>query len=1024
MRIERVFLGWDGPLLPRAAAWLRERFHGEVSLGDVIVVIPGARAGRRLVAVLAEGAGEGVCVPPRVVQPRALVSLLRLRDPVRRVASEAERLLAWARAIEEERGRFDALPALESGRSTLMGRLGLARSFESLRGTIARSGIVEGSCFERAGAVASEIHPGDEERWGTLERLEVRTRSILSKRSLGFEEDVLPRLRESDRRPSAVVLLGVPELDGLSRAAILVMLEAKVPVVSLVGAPESDHSLFDEYGCVDAAHAQGWTERAIDLSRDGEDPVRVVKDQGEQAEGVLDTIDSLAGEAASSGIDLAADDVVVCAPSPEGSRHLEIEGLSRGVAFHDAAGVRLAHTLPVRLLEGLAAYAQSPTLEHLSSLVRHPDMERWLSNRLGSPGVDARGGTEMWLEALDRAVSRRPSVRIEARELAAEATDATRSDAVVLRALFRCVQDLVDVVMGSSPGGDGGGCNDVAGRMLVDEGNTSGTLGPRGGVEHSVRVSRETSATTTTIREWARRVWRVLGVVYASGYGREVHEDSHREISNDFADVTRAALDSIRGACEELVGIEEETNPTSAPRVGVAEGFGVALSLVRDRVVAEESTRESVDMIGWLELALDDAPTAIVLDLSEGVVPTRVAAHPLLPGRVRTRLGLETDESRAARDAYLLQWVARSRRLVRVFVPRRSARADAVTPSRLFFRGDDETLLRRVGLWTRDGSERSRPVVVGDGSRGVEARFEPVDVGVFRVPVTAFKDYLLSPRYFYYKHILGLREREEEGWEIGALGFGTMIHGAIEAISMMTEGDSLFEDRVGDALNAGLERWVRTHIGGHVPRPVELQLQAARQRLLAVAAWQAREAQAGWRVMHSEWKGVGDVLTRFEVEYLDRERGATPQSLLVTGRIDRVDVHAETGDIRVIDFKTGDKATTADSAHYKRMRGWIDLQLPLYVRGVAALYPKATIEAGYVCIPASVGGEDGDAVAFTPATWEKSSLAEAQARAQEISQAMVNGEFEEEGDVPTHAGASLVRLLGMFDRDDTDEVDE
>ncbi len=965
-----------------------------------------------------------MCVPPRVVQPGGLASLLRFREPVRRVASEAERLLAWARSIEVEKGVFEALPAMEAGRSTLTGRLGLGRSLESIRGTIARSGIVDGLCFERAGAAASEIHPGDEERWGVLERLEARTRSILSRRSLGFEEDVLPRLREAGRRPSAIVLIGVPELDGLSRAVLRVMLDAGVPVVSLVGAPQSESLLFDEHGCVDVNRADGWPEREIDLAREREDPVRVVKDQGEQAEGVLEVIEALAVAAASRGGTLAADEVVVCAPSPEGARHLEIVGLSRGVEFHDAAGVRLSRTLPMRLLEDLAAYAQSPTLEHLSSLVRHPDAERWLSKRLGSPAVDMRGGTEMWLEALDKAVSRRPSVRIEASELASGAASASRHESEVLRAVYQCVQDLVGVAMGLAGGGVDGEGNEEARTVPEAEVSTGGTPVPRERVDRAARVSVGFSAGSTTVGEWARRAWRVLGVVYASGFGRDTLADTQRATGEEFAEATRAALDAIRGACEELASIEMESDASKATRVGVVEGFGVVLSLVRDRVAAEEATRESVDMIGWLELALDDAPMAIILDLSEGVVPSRVAGHPLLPGRVRGRLGLETDESRAARDAYLLQWVARSRRLVRVFVPRRSARADAMTPSRLFFRGDDATLLRRVGVWTKDESEHPRPVVVGSGSRGVEARFEPVEVGVFRVPVTGFKDYLLSPRYFYYKHILGLREREEEGWEIGALGFGTMIHGAIEAISSMPEADRSHESFVGEAMHAGLEEWVRTHIGGRVPRPVELQLEAARRRLVAVAAWQAREAQAGWRVMHSEWKGVGNVLTRFEVEHRDRERGVTRRSLLVTGRIDRVDVHAETGDIRVIDFKTGDSASTADRAHYSRSRGWIDLQLPLYVRGVELLRPKGAIHAGYVCIPASVGGDEGGEVAFDVATWEKSSLGEAHARAQEIAQAMVNGEFEEEGDVPTHAGASLVRLLGMFDRDDTDDGDE
>ena len=71
-----IFLGWDGPILLRACAWLRERYEkdGVCDLGNVIAVLPGARAGRRLLELLV-GPG-GVVIPPAIVTAGKLPQLL------------------------------------------------------------------------------------------------------------------------------------------------------------------------------------------------------------------------------------------------------------------------------------------------------------------------------------------------------------------------------------------------------------------------------------------------------------------------------------------------------------------------------------------------------------------------------------------------------------------------------------------------------------------------------------------------------------------------------------------------------------------------------------------------------------------------------------------------------------------------------------------------------------------------------------------------------------------------------------
>ena len=77
MAADRRFLGWDKPLLAQAAACLLERYlgggpvDGPLDLGPgfdrVMVVVPGARAGRRLGELLADQPASRHLVPPSIV---------------------------------------------------------------------------------------------------------------------------------------------------------------------------------------------------------------------------------------------------------------------------------------------------------------------------------------------------------------------------------------------------------------------------------------------------------------------------------------------------------------------------------------------------------------------------------------------------------------------------------------------------------------------------------------------------------------------------------------------------------------------------------------------------------------------------------------------------------------------------------------------------------------------------------------------------------------------------------------------
>ena len=67
---ERVFLGWDGPFLPRAAEWLLARRD---ELPRWLLVVPTSQGGRRLREALAEMAG-GALLSPKIATPGSLLA--------------------------------------------------------------------------------------------------------------------------------------------------------------------------------------------------------------------------------------------------------------------------------------------------------------------------------------------------------------------------------------------------------------------------------------------------------------------------------------------------------------------------------------------------------------------------------------------------------------------------------------------------------------------------------------------------------------------------------------------------------------------------------------------------------------------------------------------------------------------------------------------------------------------------------------------------------------------------------------
>lgn len=386
-----------------------------------------------------------------------------------------------------------------------------------------------------------------------------------------------------------------------------------------------------------------------------------------------------------------------------------------------------------------------------------------------------------------------------------------------------------------------------------------------------------------------------------------------------------------------------------------AEWWELVLAKFGDSLRFEARPAGAVDLLGWLELLWEDAPHLVVTGLNDGRVPETVTGDAFLPEALRGRLGLKTNEARFARDAYLLAALAACRTTtgrLDLLVGKVSAAGDPLRPSRLLLACAEAELTRRVAALFRP-VEAARP---GLPWRRAWRLTPELVAPPTRVSVTAFRDYLRCRLRFYLKHALKMETIDPFKSELDALDFGTLCHDALEAMGKEPALRDCTDAAVlREFLLARVDRRARERYGAELTLPLIVQLESARQRLARAAEVQAQQRAAGWVIEHVERK--------FELVL-----GA----VTVSGKIDRIERHAETGAVRVIDYKTSDKGVAPIAAHVRSVRReetapewarftiggkelvWTDLQLPLYLEALAGEFGVAT-GAGYFNLPKAVG---------------------------------------------------------------------
>lgn len=903
MPVDRVFLGWDRPLLPSVADWLMARAP-DGDWADWVVVVPGRRAGRRLLEILIDrcGGDDACLVPPRIVTASTLADFLD--EPQGNPAPPLVQRMAWVHALQrmrpETRERF--LPQPPSA-DNLASWIVLARLLEDLHVELAGQGLGFDAVANRVPSAAK----GELARWRALAELQKAYLARL--REQGCVDRHAERRHATERVGPPVdrlVIAGLVELPAITRRLI----EQRVQACTvLLAAPETCRDHFDALGQL---IVERWVHVAAPIA---DEQIRLVGGPREQATATADALRGLDGR-------LSADQIAIGVLDPELAPFLEEELPGLGVRVRAAQAARLERSSPGLLLQSLEQYLRQPTFSRLAALARHPDMEALLDG----------GGRGDPITALDKLFGQR-----------------------LPRSLDDLEFDSTEPV---------GRVRDACDRLLL-----------------SLRGARPLAA-------WAEPLAHVLGAVFGQR-PRQRHAPDDQSIVE--------ACEHLRSALEALRSVDARTGEITA-----ADAIVWLLSEAGAQRLSPFPDDAAIDLVGWLDLVVDDAEAVILVGCNDEHVPERVPGSLFLSEGLRRRLSLPDNEHRLARDAYHLTAMAsRHGRTLRIIAGRVTAEGQPLRPSRLLLLDDAETVARRLMGLSRaddmppasDRDQASRPprrrvlapgqMRLFDGDEGVSRPLGPWLpstkglAALTELSVTAFRDYLGSPYRFYLKHMLKLAALDDEGAELDAAAYGSLVHEALQALQSLSHDQLCVREAVEEALDAELLHIARRRFGRQGPPALAVQIEQARQRLRAFARCQAEWARQGWRIHETEHE-------------FDRRRSLLDvdgEPLTLSAKADRIDFHPERKQWAILDYKTGDKAKTPQEKHLDR-EGWIDLQLPLYRYLAQRSGLEGSIVVGYALLPRSLS-----ATRMALAEWNEELCESGVERARDVVRAIRRGEF-------------------------------
>lgn len=420
-------------------------------------------------------------------------------------------------------------------------------------------------------------------------------------------------------------------------------------------------------------------------------------------------------------------------------------------------------------------------------------------------------------------------------------------------------------------------------------------------------------------------------------------------------------LEGVLAAARELSG------PCVCTDLAVPELIDLVLQEIAGLRLPLPHPADAIVFYGWLETLWVPHPHLILAGCNDGKLPATVPADDFLPNSLRVALGLPSDDSRFERDCYIIATLLALRERsgrIDFILGRSTGRGDTLLPSRLLLLENEETLPHRVRQLFREPPVKDNIV-----ASTAAWQFTPPPNWLERlshppasVSVTGLRTYLQCPFRYFLSQQMRMRGFDPFKREMDALDFGNVIHAAVEAFNRDPASAELVDEgRIREVLLAQMEDYCSNIYGRRHSLAMQVQFESARERLSHAARMFAAERANGWFPKYVEWS-------------FHKDRPFVINGIAIHGKIDLIEENQNSGQWRLIDFKSSDTESKPEEAHRKKVTAhtsapqyarffideteycWTDLQLPLYLLAVQNLTEKdaGDLEVGYFNLPKAV----------------------------------------------------------------------
>lgn len=401
------------------------------------------------------------------------------------------------------------------------------------------------------------------------------------------------------------------------------------------------------------------------------------------------------------------------------------------------------------------------------------------------------------------------------------------------------------------------------------------------GVIHQALI--EPLRSIASVGDFADKLIRILHFVYENGTARR-HYFFH-----PYAEAFIARLEQLAGSLLRDEKFQEREGYFNLFRKVAAAGtvpfFGTPL--------------RGLQVLGFWETRGIPFEDVYLLDVNEDILPASQSVDSLLPLGVRRLFGLPTPRDREREIEHYLDVLIRGARKVHLFFVEGRDRERSRYVERLLWESrkrdpekSAETPVRTV-QYAPDLRPHSPPEI---------PKSEEIVDGLRRLTysATSLDAYLKCPLRFYYRYVLGLKEREELDEEIEARDVGTIVHRILEEEFTPLIGRPLRpDDFPGGRIERRVEAVFRDVFGENLSGRAYLMMLQTRRHLkeytTACQAVVVRQALAEGK----------DIIVRALEKFQKIERAG----FRLSARFDRLETRGE--DVFILDYKTA-----ADSAKY------------------------------------------------------------------------------------------------------------